>query len=168
MASNCIKIGNSNATPIQNNRLNSSAMYSVSKITGTATPSPNVSKKLSDTGIITKKTNDAPRANILMVRTEYVVTNSQKRLGTSGLSIASKPTTSTGNATSCPPFMDRLRVAPNISGTPVKMGKPPSKGDSLSSAGASRKANTSGCHQKVAPAPILHAKMHRNTVFRNR
>jgi hypothetical protein len=50
----------------------------------------------------------------------------------------------------------------------VKIGKPPSKGDSLSPAGANRKANTCGCHQKVAPAPILHAKMHRNTVFRNR
>jgi hypothetical protein len=64
--------------------------------------------------------------------------------------------------------MDRLKVDPNISGTPVNMGKPPSNGESISSAGASRKANTSGCHQKVAPAPILHTKIVRNTVFRNR
>jgi hypothetical protein len=64
--------------------------------------------------------------------------------------------------------MDRLKVDPNISGTPVNMGKPPSNGESISSAGASRKANTCGCHQKVAPAPILHTKIVRNTVFRNR
>jgi hypothetical protein len=143
-------------------------MYSVSKITGTATPSPNVSKKLRLTGIITQNTNDAPSKNIPTEKAVYVVRNSQKRLGTKGLSILSTPTTKTGKARNCPPFIDRLRVDPNISGTPVNMGKPPSKGDSLSSAGASRKANTSGCHQKVAPAPILHVKMHRNTVFRNR
>ena len=130
-------------------------------------PAPNVSKKLRLTGIITKNTNDAPSANIAMDIAEYVVTNSQKRLGTKGLSIVSAPTTSTGNATNCPPFIDKLRVDPNMSWGAVKTGRP-SNGDSISSAGASRKANTSGCHQKVAPAPILHAKMHRNTVFLNR
>jgi hypothetical protein len=168
LAKSCMTIGSSNDTPIQKISDSNKARYSVSRITGTATPVPNVSKKLRDTGIITKKTNDAPRANMPTDSAVYVVMNSQKRLGTKGLSILSMPTINTGSATTCPPFMDRLRVAPNISGTPVKMGKPPSNGDSLSSAGASRKANTSGCHQKVAPAPILHAKMHRNTVFRNR
>jgi hypothetical protein len=143
-------------------------MYSVSRITGIATPSPNVSKKLRLTGIITKKTNDAPSKNIPTDKAVYVVINSQNRLGTRGLSILNMPTTKTGKARNCPPFIDKLRVDPNISGTPVNVGKPPSKGDSLSSAGASRKANTSGCHQKVAPAPILHTKIVKNTVFRNR
>jgi hypothetical protein len=130
-------------------------------------PAPKFKRKLRLTGIITKKTNDAPRANIAMDIAEYVVTNSQKRCGTKGLSIVSAPTISTGNAANCPPFIDKLRVDPNMSWGAVKTGRP-SKGDSISSAGASRKANTSGCHQKVAPAPILHARMHRNTVFLNR
>ena len=168
LANSCMMIGNSNATPIQKISDSKRAMYSVSRITGIATPSPNVRRNWSDTGIITKNTNDAPRANIPTDRAVYVVTNSQKRRGTKGLSILSMPTISTGSAVTCPPFMARLRVAPNISGTPVNIGKPPSRGDSLSSAGASRKANTSGCHQNVAPAPMLHAKMHRNTVFLKR
>ena len=46
---------------------------------------------------------------------EYVVRNSQKRRGTNGLSIVSAPTTSTGNAANCPPFIERLKVAANIS-----------------------------------------------------
>jgi hypothetical protein len=127
-----------------------------------------VSKNCKLTGIITKNTKDAPVKNIPRDKAVYVVMNSQKRLGTKGLSILSMPTINTGSAVTCPPFIDRLSVAPNMSGAPVKMGKPPSNGESISSAGASRKANTSGCHQKVAPAPILHAKMHRNTVFLKR
>ena len=130
-------------------------------------PAPNVSKKLRLTGIITQKTNDAPSRNIAIDIAEYVVMNSQNRLGTNGFSILSAPMTSTGNATNWPPFIDRLKVEPNMSWGAVKTGRP-SKGASISSAGASRKANTSGCHQKVAPAPMLHARMQRNTVFLNR
>jgi hypothetical protein len=168
LASSCMTMGNSNATPIQKISESNNARYSVSRITGIATPSPNVSRKFRLTGIITKKTNDAPAKNIPMDKAEYVVINSQKRLGTNALSILSKPTTITGKASICPPFMDKSRVVPNISGTPVNIGKPPSNGESISSAGASKKANTCGCHQKVAPAPILHAKIDRNTVFLKR